>query len=235
MEERCKARWKGIGNDRGHWDIRCRRCGVGRLGVVQPEEPPGGSAFRWEVVALSPEIPGTDPHELDAYTAYPLARNDPFARHWVRPQCPKPDHEYRLAHRSIFHIRRKDERIGTHGLPLPDRAGRDRPINHSAVSLELLARAAAGQSELDLATRLRLSEAMERNPERFKAVFGSTEVPMPNSIVCPNPKCQHLNRVELPDGLVLAWCHDDRIRVLRRNDPWLRNVPREALDRTSRR
>ncbi len=212
-----EARWKGHGNERGHWRIICGAC-TAVLGYVRPQSWP------WH----AEEFPVTEcPREVEAY---PL----PF-RSTATHVYSDDNYEYHLDRNGYFHIRRP-ARFGKHGQPVPSRGGRRRRPFETDLYYErmsrVLGRVTDGvASELEREMFEHLMEGdINTYPSHAVIVLGSPATSLPFQVYCPREKgdrshgaCGKLNDVSLPAFATLARLrrNGEWLAVLRDNDPLL--------------
>ncbi len=246
-----EARWKGHGNERGHWRIICGACSA-VLGYVDP------LPLSWSAMGSFPE-------------GLPEGEERPFDRS-VEPRpglrC-NHEYEYHPDRDGYLHIR-KPERFGAYGQPTPSRGGRRRyrheKTDHSVywerLSLavgryadgtasrferELVERSVVGNVVLTESDREQLNELISELirvpgglldsgipinnlPLHADLEVGFTTTPVPCRVYCPRERgsssrrpCGKLNTVRLPEFVTLTRFSRDGewLVVLRSTDPIL--------------
>lgn len=240
-----ESRWKGHGNERGHWRIICGACSA-VLGYVRPQP------LSWQAagVPLSKRVPdGKD---------RPLPEPEPL----IGVDC-GGGLEYHPDRDGCYRIRRPD-RFGAYGQPVPSRGGRrrhrdaqtdpywerlslaiSRYANGIASDLEreLVEHAVVGEVVPTDRDRLLLrqlmatpggllSEGLPINslPSHADLVLGFTCRPLPFRVYCPREKgdpthrpCGRLNTVRMPEFVTLTRLNrnGEWLTVVRNNDPIL--------------
>lgn len=242
--EAIEARWKGYGNERGHWRIICGACSA-VLGYVDLRP------WSWHVT----DFPTSEcPREKEAY---PLPPHEQL----VGVAC-DGNYEYRPDRNGYFHVRRP-ARFGKYGQPVPSRGGRHHRPGTTDPYFERLARACGryvdgvaseleqemvehsvvGEVPLTDRDRLvlrqlmrepggmfRIDSVIDGLPSHTDIVLGNTNTFLPFLVYCPrekadpsHPLCGELNFVHLPAFATLARLNHggEWLAVLRDNDPIL--------------
>jgi hypothetical protein len=245
-----EARWKGHGNERGHWRIVCGVC-TAVLGFVQSDP------WHW-VESFLPSI--EQPSDGSARPLPPMPSK--AVAEIVLPRVyPDTNYAYRPDRNGYFHLRLRTTRLGEFGQPMPSRGGRfaypgdvgswhmtlvdaivrrdhgeategDRELlrHAEAVGIRVPPRhqVIAGDFEKPLIGRDKLERLISTIPARI--LRSSRGVPLGAQIVCPREKgdavhreCGRVNIVQMPTFAVLARLNWDGewLAILRTNDPVL--------------